>query len=455
MPTAIYVRISADREGRELGVERQEADCRGVATTLGIAAVEVFSDNDISASRRSKKPRPGYQRMLDGVRAGRITTVIAYSTSRLTRRPREIEDLIELVEHHELSIQTVVSGHIDLSTAAGRTIAGILAAIDAGEADTMSERNRRERQQRREQGRWHGGFRPFGFDADGVTPRPAEQDLIRSGCAAVLAGRSIAGIARDWSEVMPPPTWRPPLVVRWSSTTVRDVLVNPRVAGMLPNGTTARDWAPIVDEVTWRGVVAILAAPARSNGRGDIRLLTGIARCGVEGCGGTLNAGQTKTGTLTYRCLVGRHLDRAAEPVDGYVRDVLVRYLATQKLPTAQSGPDLKHLAGRANGIRARLAELEESAADPDGPSPRMLAAAERKLDAELLEVEAEMAAAAGTSALVGLPTDEGELRAIWDAADTERRRALIQACPVRITVAPPGRGVREFNPETVQIVGR
>lgn len=393
--------------------------------------------------------------MLDSVRAGRITTVLAYSTSRLTRRPREFEDLIDLANAGMLTVH-VVSGSVDLSTASGQLVAGILAQLDAGEAATISERAKRERQQRREQGRWHGGFRPFGFDADGVTPRPAEQELIRSGCTAILAGRTVAGVARDWAEVMPPPAWRPPLVNRWRPGTVRDILTNPRVAGMLPNGTTARDWEPIVDEATWRGVVAILSNPSRSNGRGDIRLLTGIGRCGVQDCGATLNAGQTKTGTHTYRCLVGRHLDRAAGPVDRFVRDVWVEFVATNQVPVGStSGPSAGQLAGRAAGIRARLAELEASAADPDGPSPRMLAAAERTLTAELEQVEGEMASAAGTSALAGLPADAGKLEQVWEAADTERRRSLLQATPITITVLPPGRGVRAFDPETVVIERR
>ena len=453
MNAAIYVRISADREGRELGVQRQEEDCRKLATELGLTVVEVFSDNDISASTRSRKPRPAYARMLAEVDAGRIGTVLAYSTSRLTRRPLEFEGIISRADAGRLRIATVVAGEVDLTTSDGQTMARVLAAFDAREAKAISERSKRERQQRREQGRWHGGFRPFGFEPNGVTPRAGEQDLIKSGAAAVLAGRTVAGIARDWSAVMPPPAWRPPLVVKWRGSTVRDILTNPRVAGMLPGGTKARDWSPIVDEETWRGVVAVLSNPGRKTGRGDIRLLTGIAHCGVPGCGGTLNAGQTKAGTHTYRCLVGRHLDRAARPVDDYVRDVWIGFVAANRVPIGKAaGPSTGDLAGRAAGIRARLAELEASLSDAEGMAAAMIARSVPKLEAELLGVEADMAEAAGTSALAGLPADEDGLRAVWMAADTEKRRSLILAAPLRITVLPPGRGVHSFDPDTAPI---
>lgn len=446
---AIYVRISADPEGRQLGVQRQEEDCRALAGRLGLTVVQVFSDNDVSASRRSRKPRPGYAAMMEAARAGQVSAILAYSSSRLTRRPRELEDLIELAERRGLAVHTV-TGSVDLSTSAGRTVAGILAAIDAGEADTISERARRERQQRREQGRWHGGFRPFGFDRDGITPRPTEQALIVAGAQDVLAGRTLAGIARDWAKSCPPPTWRAPFVVRWSTSTVRDVLVNPRVAGMLPNGTRARDWEPLVDEATWRGVVAILDDPKRRRAQVNMRLLTGIAFCGL--CGATVHGGVNAQGGATYRCSALRHLDRKAVDIDTYVRDVLLGFLATNRI-TAAPGPNTSALAGRAAGIRARLVELEESAGDPDGPSPKMLAAAERKLTAELEQVESELASAAGTSALAGLPTDLEELRALWKGADVERRRAILRAAPLRITLLSPGRGAHIFRPETVQII--
>jgi DNA invertase Pin-like site-specific DNA recombinase len=96
----IYLRISDDREGRELGVGRQEQDCLQLAARLRCPVHDVYKDNDISASTRSRKARPEYQRLLADARAGHVATVIAYTSGRLTRRPREHEDLIELAERH-------------------------------------------------------------------------------------------------------------------------------------------------------------------------------------------------------------------------------------------------------------------------------------------------------------------------------------------------------------------
>jgi site-specific DNA recombinase len=89
---AIYCRISHDKTGAGLGVERQEQDCRELAGRLGWSVTEVFCDNDLSAY--SGKQRPRYQAMLEAIRAGRMDAVLAWHTDRLHRSPIELEEYI-------------------------------------------------------------------------------------------------------------------------------------------------------------------------------------------------------------------------------------------------------------------------------------------------------------------------------------------------------------------------
>jgi len=49
---AIYCRISRDKVGAGLGVERQQADCRALAERLGWSVVEAFSDDDLGPGCR-------------------------------------------------------------------------------------------------------------------------------------------------------------------------------------------------------------------------------------------------------------------------------------------------------------------------------------------------------------------------------------------------------------------
>src|SRR5204862_8212841 len=85
---AIYCRISRDPGHDELGVRRQEQDCRALCGRLGWDVAHLFTDDDRSAY--SGRRRPAYEAMLQAVRDGVIGAVVAWHPDRLTRRPREL-----------------------------------------------------------------------------------------------------------------------------------------------------------------------------------------------------------------------------------------------------------------------------------------------------------------------------------------------------------------------------
>ena len=79
---AIYCRISDDREGRGLGVARQEDECRALAERLGWSVTHVYRDNDLSAYRGRR--RPGYQALLEAVKQGEVTASSSGTTTACT-----------------------------------------------------------------------------------------------------------------------------------------------------------------------------------------------------------------------------------------------------------------------------------------------------------------------------------------------------------------------------------
>ena len=121
--SAIYTRISQD-DGTALGVQRQEQDCRALAESRGWTVARVFTDNDVSATRA--KVRPAYRDMLAGIEAGEFDALIVYDVDRLTRTPRELEDVIDLADRRGLALASV-GGEVDLATPQGRLTARIRA----------------------------------------------------------------------------------------------------------------------------------------------------------------------------------------------------------------------------------------------------------------------------------------------------------------------------------------
>ena len=75
--SGIYLRISDDREGLELGVGRQQEDCLSLSERLHRVVYKIYKDNDISASTRSRQTRPEYQQLLADARSGVIDTIIS------------------------------------------------------------------------------------------------------------------------------------------------------------------------------------------------------------------------------------------------------------------------------------------------------------------------------------------------------------------------------------------
>ncbi|WP_414683278.1 recombinase family protein, partial [Microbacterium sp. UBA3486] len=74
-------------------------DCLSLCARLGldVAEPDVFMDNDTSAYLDKK--RPDFARMLARIKLG-PSRVVVWHVDRLYRRPRELEDLIDLVETH-------------------------------------------------------------------------------------------------------------------------------------------------------------------------------------------------------------------------------------------------------------------------------------------------------------------------------------------------------------------
>lgn len=446
MRAVIYLRISLDRHGDGLAVERQEEDCVKLIQARGWDLVETYVDNSISASD-STKVRPAYNRMIQDWQAGRFDVLVCWDLDRLTRQPRQLEDWIDQAEKRGLRIVTA-NGEADLGTDAGRMFARIKAAVARSEVDRKSARQKRAAQQRAEQGKPWGPRRPFGFKEGMAELDPTEAAVVRWMYDEILAGVGQRELVRrlDARGI------RTALGNKWSQPTLRQFLLNPRNAGLRAYkdeiiGPGA--WPEIVSEATWRSTVARLqgrGGPAYSRARKY--LLVGIARCGV--CGTPVNTQYSPTGTRQYGCPQG-HVTRGADNVDALVEKVLLAQL--RRSPGLDlSGRDeaTDHMA-EAEALRARLTDLALEFAD-GGLTPAQLRAATERLQEKLQEVEARLASSAGNPTLAALAASQDVLSA-WSNLDLDRRRAVVDAV-LEIEIQRTRRGAG-FRPEDVTIRAR
>ncbi|HEY8111252.1 MAG TPA: recombinase family protein, partial [Actinomycetes bacterium] len=307
----IYVRISQDRAGAGLGVQRQETDCRALAERKGWEVAGVYPDNDVSAY--SGKPRPEWERLNADVRAGAIDAIVCWHVDRLTRSPRELEDVIDLADRLGLGLATV-TGEIDLATPTGRMVARMMGAAARHEAEHKAERQARQHRQAAEAGKVSGGgTRPFGYAEDRVTVVEPEAEIIRECARRVLVGEGLTSVCRDLAvrDV------RTPTGNRWRRNTLRQLLASARISGRREH-TSRSSWSgtrPLLGEITkeavWPAIItpvesdrlrAILSSPDRRKVgavTGRRYLLSGILRCGK--CGHGL-VGSPRAGVPRYVC---------------------------------------------------------------------------------------------------------------------------------------------------------
>ncbi len=433
-------------------MQRQNADLDAYAAARGYTIVGDYCDNDVGASTRSRKKRPQYEAMLAACRAGALDVVIAYTSSRLTRRPREFEDVIEVAERHGVRFEFIRSPSFDLNTADGRMIARMLAAADAAEAERTGERVAREARQRAEDGRPPRG-RALGYTRDGMALDEPAATAVREAYEAILAGGGgLFATARHWNELGLLTCHGNP----FAANSVRDVLRNPRyaalpvLAGKLLPGVEPR-WPAIVEPDVWHGVQAVLGDPGRRWTTTNVRshLLSGVARCGV--CGDRLTSGTAaRTRARTLACK-GRHLARVAQPIEDLAAAVVIERMGRKDAARLLARPtvDLMPLRTRAAGLREQRAAL---AADTSLELD-FAAARDRALVAELRGLEAKLDAATTRSVLA--PFGKGrDPREVWAGLGLDERRAVINEL-MTLTVLPPGRGARVFRPESVRLAWR
>jgi site-specific DNA recombinase len=453
----IYVRISEDRTGAGLGVERQQQDCCSLADRLGWHVVDNYIDNDVSAF--SGKTRPEYQRLLGDLDAGRIDAVLVWHTDRLHRSPVELEEFVRIAEKRKVATQTVTAGELDLSTPSGRMVARILGSVARQEVEHKAERTRRAHLQAAQQGKWRGGARPFGFESDGVTIRDDEAGEVRRLYGDVLDGQTLGSLARDLNARGITSTTGKP----WEFTTLRQMLLKPRNAGLsVYQGEVLGlgRWPALVPESTWRAVCEVFADPARrlSASNAPRWLLAGLATCGA--CGGAVRSGSVAsnraagTKRTVYRCRAEGpgHVARSAEPVDALVTALVLERLSRPDAAVllGDGGPDALALEEQARGLRSRLDGLAELYAD-GVLTDEQLTTATQRIRTRLDDAEATIRTQRRHPMARKIADAGGDVGKAWDGWSVTERREVVDLF-VAVCLKPTGRRGNVFDPESVAI---
>jgi DNA invertase Pin-like site-specific DNA recombinase len=129
-PIAIYVRVST----RLQDTASQEPDLKKWIQTHG-AEAKWYRDTFTGTTM----DRPGFLRLMRDVHAGKVATIVVWRLDRLGRTAKGLTALFEDLTARKINLVSLRDG-LDLTTAAGRLMANVLASVAAYETEVRSER---------------------------------------------------------------------------------------------------------------------------------------------------------------------------------------------------------------------------------------------------------------------------------------------------------------------------
>lgn len=319
----IYARISR-KDKTAPKVENQIVTCLGNADDDGatVKPQHIWGDDGVAASGKAiddttLESRPAAQRALRAIRGGEIDVLYVVEGERLARTYLDGLSWIQASQEGGVTWHLDTDGFLDPSTPAGEETAVSIFASGRREGRIRDARQRRRYDRERAAGKPLWGTRPFGYEADRITIREREATHIREAVADYLAGRrSMLRIAKDWNlagiktDGMLPSkadqeagrnvrerkgrdgVMRPVRGI-WTATTVRQLLLRERNAGLLVhNGVTMPE----------SQVQAIITREQHESLKGRVKEGTPVSERAVTLLGGIIRCecGAPMHGTVSY-----------------------------------------------------------------------------------------------------------------------------------------------------------
>lgn len=459
------------------GIGRQEEDGRALAERLGWTIARVIPEDDTSAFKRRKLKlpdgttalrtlRPGFRAALEGLASGEFDGLIADDLDRVARDPRDLEDLIDVVESRRPRIPVEsVTGSLRLNNDADVTMARVMVAVaNKSSRDTARRVARKHEELAAEGKRGGGGFRGYGYTITG-DPLEEEFKVLNEIGDRILGewdgwtaeqrkkvdpeiGESLNSIADDLEHRKVPTATGVP----WSGRSVGSVVSKPSVAGLRAHkgeivGTAV--WPAAIPRPRWERIVERLAMRAGDTDLTLQRWLTRVLHCSQ--CGHAL-AGSHGNGGPRYWCDrkgggCGKIAIKASFVEDEVERQVLDLLSKPRVLEQLRSVADTDVTDEARAELAADEAQLKEMAG---AYARREITFAEYREARSIVEVRVKESRALlhSRAPMVLRRLLAGDVRAGWQALIPADKREVVLALVPGYKVLPHDRSYgNKFNP--------
>ena len=158
----LYTRVSTEIQLDGYSLEAQKERLRKEAGHRGMKVVGEYSDE--GKSGKNIKGRPEFQKMLNDIKDGKdkVDYVLVFKLSRFGRNAADTLNSLQYMEDFGVNL-LCVEDSIDSAGASGKLMISVLAAVAEIERENIKEQTMAGRQQKARDGRWNGGFAPYGY----------------------------------------------------------------------------------------------------------------------------------------------------------------------------------------------------------------------------------------------------------------------------------------------------
>ena len=312
-----YTRVSTAMQVDGYSLDAQKSRMKAYAEFNDYEIVGEYED--AGKSGKSIEGRTDFNRMMEDIKTGKddVSFVLVFKLSRFGRNAADVLSTLQTMQDFGVNLVCVEDG-IDSSKDAGKLMISVLSAVAEIERDNIRVQTMEGRIQKAREGRWNGGFAPYGYSLiDGrlevneeeavairtIFDQYVNTDMGSTAIAKYLENHGIHKIARQ--------NGKNPL---FDAALIRRILNNPVYSGKIAYGRrktekvhgTRNEYhqveqddyllvdglheALVSDEV-WEAAQIKLVLQAKkykrvNQGKGEkVHLLSGIVKCPICGVG--------------------------------------------------------------------------------------------------------------------------------------------------------------------------
>ena len=164
----IYTRVSTAMQIDGYSLDAQKARMKAYADFNDYQIVGEYED--AGKAGKSIEGRASFCRMMEDIKSGKdgVAYVLVFKLSRFGRNAADVLSTLQVMQDFGVNLICVEDG-IDSSKDAGKLMISVLSAVAEIERENIRVQTMEGRIQKAREGRWNGGFAPYGYRlVDGV-----------------------------------------------------------------------------------------------------------------------------------------------------------------------------------------------------------------------------------------------------------------------------------------------